>query len=219
MAPSDPSHCQGRPTNSAWSCSELSSIWSPCRLLGQENFPGAGGVPPTKRLVRRAPKLLCDCLDGWQRYKHSAAAPHRRQTRLVRGLSQYQSACPSDRWPAKLRRCGSRSKSTDKTDTPFKIGRRPFHRDSLLAKWRLNDHRWIDLPFRGYLYRNECWQGCGWLISEKWKPITDYVGIDAVTDGNAGNGGAGLQAFLDNLSFKRLGVRASLAHLRAIASA
>lgn len=51
------------------------------------------------------------------------------------------------------------------------------------------------------------------------QPLTDHVGIDAVTDGNAGNGCAGLQAFLDNLGFKRLGIRASLAHLRAIASA
>ncbi|KPC32730.1 Unknown protein sequence [Pseudomonas syringae pv. cilantro] len=57
------------------------------------------------------------------------------------------------------------------------------------------------------------------MISEKWQPLTDHVGIDAMTDGNAGNGGAGLQAFLDNLGFERLGVRASLAHLRAIASA
>ena len=59
----------------------------------------------------------------------------------------------------------------------------------------------------------------GGLISIKRQPLTDHVGIDAVTDGHAGNGGAGLQAFLDNLGFKRLGVRASLAHLRAIASA
>lgn len=46
-----------------------------------------------------------------------------------------------------------------------------------------------------------------------------HLGIDAMLDGNAGNGSAGLQAFLDNLGFERLGVRASLAYLRAIASA
>lgn len=42
-----------------------------------------------------------------------------------------------------------------------------------------------------------------------WKESTDHVGIDAVTDGHAGDGGAGLQALLDNLGFERLGVRAS----------
>ena len=40
-----------------------------------------------------------------------------------------------------------------------------------------------------------------------------------MTDSNAGNGYAGLQEFLNNLDFERLGVSASLAHLRAIASA
>ena len=182
-------------------------------------FLDVDDVPPAKRPSRRAPTLSCGCLGDWQRDKRSAAAPHRKQTRLVRGLSRCRSAYPSVRWLAKLCRCGSRSKSTDKTDTPFRIGRRPFHRDGLLAKWQLDDHRWIDLPFRGDLYRNERWQGCGWLISKKWQPLTDHVGIYAMTDGNAGDGGAGLQAFLDNLGFKRLRVRASLAHLRAIASA
>ena len=57
------------------------------------------------------------------------------------------------------------------------------------------------------------------LISIKRQPLADHVGIDAVTDGNAGDGYAGLHAFLNNLGFKRLGVSASLAHLKAIASA
>lgn len=97
----------------------------------------ADTVPPTKRLVRRAPTPSCDCLGGWQRDKHSAAAPHRRQPRPGRALTRCRSEYPSVRWPAKLRRCGSRSKSTDKTDTSFGIGRRPFHRDGVLAKWQL----------------------------------------------------------------------------------
>ena len=59
----------------------------------------------------------------------------------------------------------------------------------------------------------------GGLISIKRQPLTDHVGIDAVTDGNAGNGYARLQAFLNNLGLERLGVSVSLAHLRAIASA
>ena len=58
----------------------------------------------------------------------------------------------------------------------------------------------------GDLYRSERRQRCGRLISIKRQPLTDHVGIDAVTNGNAGNGGAGLQAFLDNLGFERLGV-------------
>ena len=71
----------------------------------------------------------------------------------------------------------------------------------------------------GDLYRYERRQRCGRLISIKRQPLTDHIGIDAVTDGNAGNGYARLQAFLNNLGFERLGVSASLAHLRAIASA
>ena len=98
-------------------------------------------LPPAKSPSRRAPTLSCGCLGDWQRDKHSAAAPHRRQTRLVRGLSRCRSAYPSARWPAKLRRCGSQRKSTDKTDTSFGIRRWPFHRDGLLAKWQLDDHR------------------------------------------------------------------------------
>ena len=77
---------------------------------------GPDRSPPTKRPVRREPTPSCDCLGCWQTDKHSEAAPHRRQARLVRELSRYQSACPSVRWPAKLHRCGSRSKSTDKPD-------------------------------------------------------------------------------------------------------
>ena len=38
------------------------------------------------------------------------------------------------------------------------------------------------------------------------------VGIDAVADGNAGDGRAGLQALLNNLGLEWFGVRASLAH-------
>lgn len=44
-------------------------------------------------------------------------------------------------------------------------------------------------------------------------------GIEAVTDGNAGDGCAGLQALMDNLGFERLGIRALMALLRAIATA
>ena len=82
------------------------------------------------------------------------------------------------------------------------IGGWPFHRDGLLTKRQLNDRRRLCLFFRGDLYRNECRQRCGRLISIKRQPLTDHVGIDTVTDGNAGNGYAGLQAFLNNLGFE-----------------
>ena len=44
----------------------------------------------------------------------------------------------------------------------------------------------------GDLYRYERRQRCGRLISIKREPLTDHIGIDAVTDGNAGNGYARL---------------------------
>ena len=43
-------------------------------------------------------------------------------------------------------------------------------------------------------------------------PSTNDVGVDAVPDGDAGNGGSRLQALLHDLGFERFWIRASLAH-------
>ena len=42
-------------------------------------------------------------------------------------------------------------------------------------------------------------------------PFADNVGIDAVADGDSGNGCARLQAFLSDLDFERFRIRESLA--------
>lgn len=56
--------------------------------------------------------------------------------------------------------------------------------------------------------------GCagGGLIAVKRHPLANDVGVDAVSDGNAGKSGAGLKAFVDDLGFEQFGVRTTLAY-------
>lgn len=49
------------------------------------------------------------------------------------------------------------------------------------------------------------------LISVKRQPFEDDVGIDAMADGDAGNGCSRLQTFLNDLGLERFRIRASLA--------
>lgn len=50
------------------------------------------------------------------------------------------------------------------------------------------------------------------MISINKYPFANQVGVDAVPQGYAGDRDARLQAFLNDLCFKRFGIRASLAH-------
>ena len=50
------------------------------------------------------------------------------------------------------------------------------------------------------------------MISINRYPFANQVGVDAVPQGYVGDRDARLQAFLNDLGFKRFGIRASLAH-------
>ena len=53
---------------------------------------------------------------------------------------------------------------------------------------------------------------CGSLIEIDQQTLATDVSVDAVPDGNTGNGGTRLQALLHDLGFERFWIRASLAH-------
>jgi hypothetical protein len=53
--------------------------------------------------------------------------------------------------------------------------------------------------------RNERWQVFTAQVTVKLYPFAHQIGVDAVAQRNTGDGGTGLQTFLADLGFERLG--------------
>mgnify|MGYP006200421817 CR=1 FL=1 len=165
-------------------------------------------MPPARHQGRHEPALSFGWPVDWQRDKHSAASPHRILQSLWPTRSRCLRACPWVRWRARWHRCGSLEQLADGTGAAFRVRGGPFQGHDLLTERQLDSYGAIG----GRPERYECRQSCRRPLSVKRYLFANDVGIDAVADGDTGNGCARLQAFLNDLGFERFRIRASLAH-------